>query len=77
MVHTMRKDHGGEGKPEHHTHLMERRASEVLVSSVFKNPNNKANEYEKTEACEPKLPCQRLQENPSILADMIINRNNH
>ena len=44
---------------------------------MFKNPDHKSNENEKTKTCDPKVPCQRPQENPCIFVIVFYDRNDH
>jgi len=50
---------------------------EIFIYSVFKHPDHKSDENKETKACDPKVPSQRLQENPSIFVSAVFDWNDH
>jgi len=69
--------HRGQGEPEAGADLTEARAVEIFIDLMFKNPNHKPNEDEETNACNPEVPSQWLQEHPCVLVLLVFERHNH
>jgi len=67
----------GEGEVEDGAELMEGRASEAVIDSVFKHPYNQSGEYEEGPYRPPKACSEWFQEDPCTLSAVILDRNHH
>ena len=58
----MREEHGGEAKPEDGDELTPRRASKLMVESVFKNPDDSSHKEKESSSDSPHLYSEWFQE---------------
>lgn len=74
---TVGEDEGGEGEVEDESDLLGRGSPELLVNPVLDHPHNEPGEEEERQASEPKISGQWLQEDPHVLAVVLLHRHDH